>query len=259
MFDKERATELLLSLLKAESEPQMSKEPVIDVVLPILKGMGLDVNIHNNNGNPAIFACKGEPKVMLSGHLDTVTMGGGWTRGHGEVDGDRVYGRGALDMKGPCVSLLLAAEKLVYEGVDVAIAFTTDEEVGMMGAKEIVARHPVISDIPLIIVCEPTGFRPVVEEKGIVQMRVRVRGKSAHASMPELGVNAVESLIGRLQNLRDLECACSASSTKAANASLTSASGDPMGGGRRWRRQSSAGLRAAGLVFCFPCVRCTSR
>jgi succinyl-diaminopimelate desuccinylase len=205
LMSKERAVELLLSLLNAESEPQMSKEPVLEVVIPILEGMGLTVHRHENNGNPALFVTKGSPKLLLNGHLDTVIRGDGWTRGQGEVDGDIIYGRGALDMKGPCVSLLMAAEKLVHDGVDVAVAFTTDEEVGMMGAREIVAAHPQIAEIPLIIVCEPTGFRPVVEEKGIVQLRVRVKGKSAHASMPELGDNAVEGLMRRLQDLKASE------------------------------------------------------
>ncbi|KYK26805.1 MAG: hypothetical protein AYK23_02580 [Candidatus Proteinoplasmatales archaeon SG8-5] len=200
-MSKERALELLLSLLNAESEPQMSKEPVLEVVAPILEDMGLEVHRHENQGNPALFANKGQPKVLLSGHLDTVVRGEGWTRGQGEVDGDIVYGRGALDMKGPCVSLLLAAERLSSEGVGLAIVLTTDEEVGMMGAKEVVANHPEIADIPLILVCEPTAFKPAVEEKGITQLRVRVRGRSAHASMPELGDNAVEGLLRRLQNL----------------------------------------------------------
>lgn len=201
MFSETEAAELLISLLKAESEPDMSKEPVLQVVTPILEKLGMTIHRHENNGNPAIFAVKGTPKVMLNGHLDTVTKGEGWTRGQGEIDAGRIYGRGSLDMKGPCVSLLMAAEKLIEDGVDIAVALTTDEEVGMDGAKVLVEQHPKISQIPLIIICEPTAMRPAVEEKGIVQFRVRVKGKSAHASMPELGDNAIESLVSRLNDL----------------------------------------------------------
>jgi len=201
MFDKTEALDLLVSLLKAESEPEMSKEPVLDIVIPMLKDMGLEVRRHENNGKPAIYASRGIPKVMLSGHLDTVDKGDNWTRGQGEVDGDKVYGRGALDMKGPCVSLLLAARKLLEDGVDLAVAFTTDEEMGMAGARVLASEHPEIANIPLIIICEPTDYRPIIEEKGIVQMRVMAYGRSAHASMPEEGSNAIENLLFRLSNV----------------------------------------------------------
>ncbi len=202
---KEKATELLISLLKAESEPEMPKEPVLDVVAPLLEGMGLEIQRYENDGNPFLYASKGQPIILLNGHLDTVTRGEGWEHGQGEVVGDRVYGRGSLDMKGPCVSMLLAAQSLLAEGHDVALTFTTDEEVGMLGAKILAEKHPEIGEIPLIIVCEPTGFRPATEEKGIVQFKVSAYGKSAHASMPELGSNAIENLNFRLDKLLDSE------------------------------------------------------
>ncbi len=201
MFHKDEATDLLVSLLKAESEPDMSKEPILNVVMPLLSEMGLEVRRHENDGKPAIFATQGKPVIMLNGHLDTVVRGDDWEHGQGEVVGDRVYGRGALDMKGPCVSMLLAARALMDEGHDIAITFTTDEEVGMQGAKVLAREHPEIRDMPLILICEPTDFRPVIEEKGIVQMRVSAYGRSAHASMPEEGSNAIDNLLFRLQAL----------------------------------------------------------
>jgi succinyl-diaminopimelate desuccinylase len=202
-MSRDEAIELLISLLKAESEPEMSKAPVLEVVTPLLEGMGLEIHRHENDGNPFLYASKGQPIILLSGHLDTVTRGDNWEHGQGEVVGDRVFGRGSLDMKGPCVSMLLAAGSLMAKGHDVALSFTTDEEVGMLGAKALVERHPEISRIPLIIVCEPTGFKPAIEEKGIVQFRVSAYGRSAHASMPELGSNAIENLNFRLDKLLD--------------------------------------------------------
>ncbi|MDO9538008.1 MAG: M20/M25/M40 family metallo-hydrolase [Thermoplasmata archaeon] len=183
----------------------MSKEPVLQVVTPLLEKMGLTIHRHENAGNPAIFATKGSPKILFNGHLDTVPKGEGWKYGMGQVDDDRVYGRGSLDMKGGCTSLLLACEILAEKGMDFAIIFTTDEEVGMSGAKIVAEKHPEIADIPLLIICEPTGMLPVIDEKGIVQFRITTFGKNAHSAMPELGRNAIADLIPRLNELIDSE------------------------------------------------------
>jgi acetylornithine deacetylase/succinyl-diaminopimelate desuccinylase-like protein len=205
MFDRQKATDLLVQLVKAESEPSMSKEPVLSVVIPLLEKMGMTIRRHENSGNPAIYASRGKPKILFNGHLDTVPKGEGWKFANGQVEGDRVYGRGSLDMKGGCAALLLAAEELARKGTDFAVIFTTDEEVGMAGAKDVAAHHPEIADIPLFIICEPTDMAPVTDEKGIVQFRISTMGKSAHSSMPELGRNAIVDLIARLNSLIDSE------------------------------------------------------
>ncbi|MBA3046074.1 MAG: M20/M25/M40 family metallo-hydrolase [Candidatus Thermoplasmatota archaeon] len=205
MFDRQRAIDLLVRLVKAESEPDMSKEPVLQVVIPLLEGMGMTVHRHENDGNPAIFATIGNPRILFNGHLDTVPKGPGWKFEFGQVEGDRVYGRGSLDMKGGCTSLLLAAGELAKRNIDFAIIFTTDEEVGMSGAKIVAQEHPELSEIPMFIICEPTGLAPVIHEKGIVQFRMTTYGKNAHSAMPELGKNAIVDLMARLNELTESE------------------------------------------------------
>jgi acetylornithine deacetylase/succinyl-diaminopimelate desuccinylase-like protein len=205
MFDRQRAIELLVQLVKAESEPDMSKEPVLRVVIPLLENMGMTIHRHDEGGNPAIFATRGKPKILFNGHLDTVPKGPGWKHEFGQVEGDRVYGRGSLDMKGGCAALLLAAQELAKNNMEFAIMFTTDEEVGMAGAKAVATAHPEISEIPLFIICEPTDLAPVTDEKGIVQFRISIYGKSAHSSMPELGKNAIVDLMDRLNGLVESE------------------------------------------------------
>ncbi len=205
MFDRQRAIDLLVQLVKAESEPQMSKEPVLQVVMPLLEGMGMTITRHEGNGNPAILATRGKPMILFNGHLDTVPKGPGWKFGFGQIDGDQVYGRGSLDMKGGCAALLLAGRELARKDIDFAIMFSTDEEVGMAGAKEVAANHPELARIPLFIICEPTDMTPVIDEKGIVQFRITTYGKNAHSSMPELGKNAILDLMDRLNELTESE------------------------------------------------------
>ncbi|MCK5024415.1 MAG: M20/M25/M40 family metallo-hydrolase [Thermoplasmata archaeon] len=199
------AIDLLVQLVKAQSEPDSEKDSVLNVVIPHLEKMGLTIHRHENNGNPAIFATRGSPTILFNGHLDTVPKGTGWSFENGQVVGSRIYGRGSLDMKGGCISLLLAAEILTEKDIDFAIIYTTDEEVGMAGANEVARQHPEISKIPLFVICEPTDLCPVVDEKGIVQFRITTTGKNAHASMPELGRNAIADLVVRLNKLIESE------------------------------------------------------
>jgi len=205
MIDKQTAIDLLVQLVKAESEPDSDKNAVLNVIIPHLEKMGMDIRRYENDGNPAIYASKGSPRILFNGHLDTVPRGTGWSYENGQVEGDRVYGRGSLDMKGGCIALLLAAQILHEKGIDFAIVYTTDEEVGMAGAKELASHHPEIAEIPLFVICEPTDLCPVVDEKGIVQFRITTTGKKAHAAMPELGRNAIADLIPRLNKLIESE------------------------------------------------------
>ena len=85
-----RATDLLVQLVKAESEPDSEKNSVLNVVIPHLEKMGLTIHRYENNGNPAIFATKGQPKILFNGHLDTVPRGTGWSFENGQIEGDRV-------------------------------------------------------------------------------------------------------------------------------------------------------------------------
>ena len=206
MIDKQTTIDLLVQLVKAESEPDSDKSKILNLVLPILERLDMGIYVHNDDTNPAIFAStRGQPKILLNGHLDTVPRGTGWKYQDGQVEENRVYGRGSLDMKGGCTALLLAAEILTGKGIDFAVVLTTDEEVGMAGAYEVARQHPEIAEIPLFVICEPTDLCPIVDEKGIVQFRITVTGKNAHASMPELGRNAIADLIIRLNALVESE------------------------------------------------------
>ncbi len=198
---RDNAEEIFKSMLLAESEPDMPKNRILNVVFPLLDDLGMDVTSHDNDGNPCIYASTVNSRVLLSGHLDTVKMGAGWHHSQAEEIDGKIYGRGSLDMKGPCVSMLIAAEQLISEGIGVTLAFTTDEEVGMAGAKIMASQHPEISDIPLIIICEPTDLKLMVEEKGLVQFKIIAHGKNAHGSMPEEGRNAITDLTSAVNEL----------------------------------------------------------
>ena len=196
--------ELLKRLVLLSSSEDDDTLPIVSFVSEYLTELGLEPMLIGDGDKPAVFARHGEKGVVLSGHLDTVPLGAGWTRGQGEVVDGVMYGRGAADMKGGCAAVLLAAKGLVNDGTPFAVCFTLDEEISMNGAAA-VAEAGLLKDAPAVLVAEPTNFDIVVREKGLIQFSIKTTGKSAHASMPTLGDNAITKMTALLHSIRDLQ------------------------------------------------------
>ena len=185
--------------IKSESEGDM--EEIIDFTTSLLDDIGLEYEVIDvEDISPVILASYGEGGVCFSGHLDTVPIGEGWEHEQGEVVEDKMYGRGTLDMKGPCVSMIATAKRLIEKEVPFSLIFTTDEEVSMDGAEHVAERKEV-TEAPAVVVCEPTEMRVVNQEKGVYQFEITTKGKNAHASMPEKGENAIVKILPILQSL----------------------------------------------------------
>ena len=154
--------------------------------------------------------------LVLSGHTDVVPVDGqDWTSEPftATIRGDKLYGRGACDMKGfiACaLTLLPQVVKLSNAGKlrrPLHLALSFDEEVGCLGAPLILADLKARGITPdYCIVGEPTNMAMVVAHKGIAVYRCRVHGKSAHSSLTKQGVNAISyasRLIGYVDELAE--------------------------------------------------------
>lgn len=154
--------------------------------------------------------------LVLSGHTDVVPVDGqNWTSEPftATIRGDKLYGRGACDMKGfiACaLTLLPQAVQLSNNGQlrrPLHLALSFDEEVGCLGAPLILADLKARGMTPdYCIVGEPTNMAMVVAHKGIAVYRCRVHGKSAHSSLTAQGVNAISyasRLIGYVDTLAE--------------------------------------------------------
>lgn len=134
------------------------------------------------------------PHVLLTGHLDTVPVGEGWTRDPfgAEIDGGRLYGRGACDMKGGLAAMLGAVVALRKRSEepkgDVTIAAVVGEEEDSAGTRFLV-ESGIKAD--RAVLSEPTAMQLVAGNRGLLNYRVVVKGASVHASAPALGRNAV--------------------------------------------------------------------
>lgn len=136
--------------------------------------------------------------VILSGHSDVVPVEGqNWASDPFTTDirGDKLYGRGACDMKGFLACLLAKAEtfKNADLRVPIHLAFTYDEEVGCLGVPSLVEAINALPHKPaMCIVGEPTNMRVITQHKGKYSARAHFTGRSGHSSLPGEGVNAVE-------------------------------------------------------------------
>lgn len=139
---------------------------------------------------------KDKPPLAFTGHLDTVPLGARpWTvPPHGGiVQEDRVWGRGASDMKSGVAAFVVAALKQAprLKGTaGLVLYLTAGEETGSEGAFAL-ARSGSLGSAGALVVAEPTDNRPLCGHKGALWLRATTRGVTAHGSMPDQGVNAV--------------------------------------------------------------------
>jgi len=153
---------------------------------------------------------RGGRSLILNGHIDVVPVGdeANWRYPpwQGTIADGRVYGRGALDMKGGLCCALFAAQALRDAGVQLAgkliVESVIGEEDGGVGALATVLRGYTADGA---IVVEPTELAVVPAQAGALNFRVTVPGLSAHGSVRDEGVSAIEKFIPLYQALMALE------------------------------------------------------
>jgi acetylornithine deacetylase/succinyl-diaminopimelate desuccinylase-like protein len=141
-------------------------------------------------------------RILFAPHLDTVTVEGMTVDPFQakRVDG-RLYGRGSCDTKGSMAAMLWAIKSVDLSKLSVAVGFAglADEEFEQLGSKACAARK--MADF--VVVGEPTNLDVVYTLKGIAWIEIETQGKSAHASIPETGINAIDRMMDALKILRE--------------------------------------------------------
>ncbi|PIL17904.1 succinyl-diaminopimelate desuccinylase [Puniceibacterium antarcticum] len=152
------------------------------------------------------------PCVHFNSHTDVVEVGKGWTRDPfgGELDGDRIYGRGACDMKGGLAASIIAAEAFLEQHPDFAgaieISGTADEESGGYGGVAYLAEQGWFNPdrVQHVIIPEPLQKdRICLGHRGGWWAEIETKGEIAHGSMPFLGDCAVRHMGAVLQAFED--------------------------------------------------------
>jgi succinyl-diaminopimelate desuccinylase len=160
-----------------------------------LESRDIEVLHHDHNGLPVLVAEVGPartelPCVVFHGHLDVVP--GRQEQYEPRVDGDKLFGRGAYDMKGALAAMMCALKDVEHqERVRVRLVCVPDEESEELDerATEGVVKRGLGGNFA--ITGEPTNLHIGVEAKGVLAMSIEVHGRAAHSSTPWLGDNAV--------------------------------------------------------------------
>lgn len=211
--DRDLVIELTRELIRFQSvNPPGDEGPVAEFLSARMADLGLDVEIQqlSESRSNVIGRIRGDGPghLVFTGHLDVVPPGGQpWEHepfAADLVDG-RIYGRGSADMKGGVASIVAAMASLTGSNwrprADVILAATAGEEVDMFGAAAMVERRS-LEGARYLVVAEPSDLDVYIGEKGVLWVRIKAYGRTAHGSTPWLGVNAVSymaRLIPRLE------------------------------------------------------------
>lgn len=202
---KGRITRHLETLVRIRSTADRPEElqRAVDYVARVLAD--LPTHRYESQGKPSVvFDLSGSrnPEVLFVGHLDVVPAED--HQFEPRRKDDRLYARGALDMKGPDAVLLTLFESLMRQGKHppVALMFTTDEEVGgvngvgyLVNQENWRARFAIIPD-------GGENFTIITEGKGVLHAVFTAQGKATHGSTPWSGENALEKLVRIYQILQ---------------------------------------------------------
>lgn len=172
---------------------------------------------HSDTRTSALARLRGtgeKPGLLICSHIDTVPIGSEpWQHDpfSGDVIDGKLYGRGASDMKGG-LSAALAAAKAVKDNEvrlkgDLWLAMTAGEEVDFLGARELSLLKDEILPLQAILLPEPSSNRIYIAQKGALWLEVTFLGKTAHGSMPQYGINALNFAVEFLNRLSQMEIA----------------------------------------------------
>jgi acetylornithine deacetylase len=173
-----------------------------------LRDAGLDVEVeHAAPGRPNVIGVvrgrSGGRSLMINAHLDTVGSGAMCDPFAPRVEGDRLYGRGAYDMKGSLAAAMLAAAAIAEDppAGDLILTAVCDEEYASIGTSSVLGKWRADA----AIVTEPTGLDICVAHKGFIWFEIESAGVAAHGSKPELGVDAIAKMGRLLTGIEELD------------------------------------------------------
>jgi len=211
---------LLRQLIRAQSTLERGELAAAEVIAAHFDRHGVDCRIDRWQESRAnvvahVKSTGRRPALLFICHLDVVSPGEEpWTHSpfeaH-EADG-KVYGRGAVDMKGGTTAAIAAICDLIDAGVqlqgDIVFAATAGEETDSVGIKRFMQEVDWLGKPVGVIVPEPTDFAVVTAHRGLLWLDIATMGKAVHSSAPQRGVNAIMSMKRVLDILEHFKIAC---------------------------------------------------
>jgi len=204
-IDLGRIADFALRLVAVPS-PSGSEGAVAAIVAEEMARLGLQVERDELGNITGTLDAGPGPCILLDAHMDTVGVGdrSGWSHcPDGEIVDGQLYGRGAMDMKGPLAACLHGVASLrgrVSRG-RVVVSATVAEEFVEGPALMAVAER---TRPEAVVICEATSLRLARGQRGRAEVRLEAQGRATHSSRPELGINAVTAMVDAVVALRQL-------------------------------------------------------
>ena len=210
--DLQRCVEFTQQLIRTPSLP--GKEgPIAELVATKMEELGYADVKQDKVGNVIgrVPGTSAAPAIMFNTHLDHVDIGEAASWPHppfgAEIHDDKIWGRGAVDIKGPLAAQVYGVGRLLTSGLapagDIWVTAVVQEEVGGLGARHL---NTYLTP-PLAVVGEPSGNTLRRGHRGRCELIVHLRGHSVHASVPHQGANPLEVLAPFIIGLGSLDMA----------------------------------------------------
>ena len=205
----------LKKLIQADSTPQAGELAASRVIQEEFAAYGIDCRVEtwdDHHANCLVHVkSSGQKKALLFVcHHDVVSPGEvPWEHDpfSGLEQDGKIFGRGATDMKGGLAAAAAAIGQLVNAGVtlqgDIIFVATAGEETDSCGVIRFVENSSWLPELAGIVIPEPTGFDIIHAHRGLLWLEIKTLGKTAHASQPHLGINAIDSMKAVLSVLED--------------------------------------------------------
>ena len=210
MSELESCVDFLQRLIRTPGLPGREGETAV-LVEREMRRLGYDETRIDRMGN-VVGLVRGAgvaPPMMFNTHLDHVDAGdeGGWSHPPfaAEIADGKVWGRGAVDIKGPMAAQVYGVARLAGSNErppgDVWVTAVVQEEIGGVGARDMAETLWV----PLVVVGEPSSNTLRRGHRGRTELRLHIIGKSVHASVPERAIHPLETLARFALALREVE------------------------------------------------------
>ena len=191
--------------LESPTEDLAACRAALDLTATIMeRHLTLAPQFFDEGGRPILWWGAKSPRVLILAHIDTVWPHGSYLPLWRE-EGEKIYGPGIFDMKAGLLQAIYAVAEIDNAKDSVAIAVTTDEEVGSQTSREFIKRHAAISHAVLILEASLDG-KVKIGRKGTSMYQITVDGLASHAGLePEKGINATVEMAHIINKLMELE------------------------------------------------------
>lgn len=198
--------DLLEQLIRVPSYTPEGESAAAEVIAQCFRRHGIDCRVDRWDGGRSnviahVRTAQRRPALLFVGHLDVVGPGAEpWRHPPFEAveEHGKIYGRGAVDMKGGIAAAVGAIcravdEKTTLEG-DIVFAATAGEETDSAGVVRFMEERAWLPPLAGVIIPEPTNLAVITAHRGLFWLKITTKGKAVHSSMAERGVNAIGAM-----------------------------------------------------------------